>query len=212
MFHFPGLSYKDLFDKKFELEEYVAKQDIRKSCKIKLADIGLAIKFNKGDMQETYCGTPLYMAPEVARGDPYDNTADVWSIGCIFFQLLVGFLPFTANNAFQLVKALEDGKYYVPKFIKLSATSKTILSCLLQHDPLKRINLRVLLEDKTITEEESKMAMPAKASIKEQRDFLQETEDPYEWMSDHPKRCEEFSTFEFIETDVNKKKNKQPQD
>ena len=85
MVHFPGLSYKDLFDKKFELEEYVAKQDIRKSCKIKLADIGLAIKFNKGDMQETYCGTPLYMAPEVARGDPYDNTADVWSIGCIYF-------------------------------------------------------------------------------------------------------------------------------
>ena len=41
------------------------------------------------------------MAPEVLRGDPdrqYDKTADLWSIGCIFFQLLVGFLPFTAND------------------------------------------------------------------------------------------------------------------
>jgi len=40
---------------------------------VKLADLGLARKVEANEMSETFCGTPLYMAPEVARGDPYDN-------------------------------------------------------------------------------------------------------------------------------------------
>ena len=83
-------------------------------------------------MNETYAGTPLYMAPEVARGELYDKTADLWSIGCIYFELLTGFLPFMGNNAFELVKSLEKGDYFIPsKFIKISDASKTILSSFL---------------------------------------------------------------------------------
>ena len=100
MVHFPNLSYKELFDKRFDLMKFVSSQDVASGYQVKLADLGLARKIEVNSMTDTYCGTPMYMAPEVARGDFYDNTADIWSIGCIFYYLLVGFLPFTANNHF----------------------------------------------------------------------------------------------------------------
>jgi serine/threonine-protein kinase ULK/ATG1 len=49
-------------------------------------------------MAMTNCGTPLLMAPEVLDGDLYNHKADVWSLGCLFFELVTGFPPFTGNN------------------------------------------------------------------------------------------------------------------
>ena len=73
MVHFPSLSYNRLFDKSFDLLEYISKTNLDGDFQVKLADLGLARKVEASEMSETFCGTPLYMAPEVARGDPYDN-------------------------------------------------------------------------------------------------------------------------------------------
>jgi len=35
------------------------------------------------------------MAPDVLLGKEYDNRADVWSLGCVFYEMLTGYLPFT---------------------------------------------------------------------------------------------------------------------
>merc|ERR1711917_121087 len=35
-------------------------------------------------------GTPLYMAPELVQEKPYDHTADLWSLGCILYELFHG--------------------------------------------------------------------------------------------------------------------------
>lgn len=73
MVHFPSLSYKELFDRRFDLLEYISAINLDGDFQVKLADLGLARKVEASEMSETFCGTPLYMAPEVARGDPYDN-------------------------------------------------------------------------------------------------------------------------------------------
>ena len=49
-------------------------------------------------MAITICGTPLYSAPEVLAGEPYSYKADVWSMGAILYELLVGLTPFNAGN------------------------------------------------------------------------------------------------------------------
>lgn len=51
----------------------------------------------------TYCGTPLNMAPEMLNGRSYTYKADVWSLGTIIFELLIGQSPFnSAHNKKEL--------------------------------------------------------------------------------------------------------------
>ena len=54
-------------------------------------------------------GTPAYMAPEVALGDPVDHRADIYAVGCVAYYLLTGRLVFEAASLFQMiVKHLES--------------------------------------------------------------------------------------------------------
>lgn len=82
----------------------------------KIGDMGLA-RGHSGDdlLHATVCGSPLYMAPEVLLNKPYNNQADVWSIGTIFFNLLTGKFPFDASNLNQLKHKINMGVYWIPK-------------------------------------------------------------------------------------------------
>lgn len=57
------------------------------------------------------------MAPEVLAGQLYNHKADVWSIGCLFYELLTGFMPFTGVNHRMLRESLELGVYRIPKTV-----------------------------------------------------------------------------------------------
>ena len=43
-------------------------------------------------------GSPDYMAPEVLNGTPYDHTVDYWSLGCMLFEMLIGYPPFAGQT------------------------------------------------------------------------------------------------------------------
>ena len=49
-------------------------------------------------------GTPLYMSPELVQEQPYTHTTDLWSLGCILYELLTGLPPFYTNSVVKLVK------------------------------------------------------------------------------------------------------------
>ena len=51
-------------------------------------------------------GTPLYRSPELVEERPYDHTADLWSVGCILYELAVGTPPFYTTSIFQLVSLI----------------------------------------------------------------------------------------------------------
>jgi len=75
---------------------------------VKVCDFGLAKQFDGGAISSQLtshgevCGTPAYMAPEQARGETLDARADVYAVGVMLFQAVVGQLPFQASSPFAL--------------------------------------------------------------------------------------------------------------
>lgn len=68
---------------------------------IKLADFGLARFFEStlGQVKTQPAGTPYYMAPEQIRGDPVDVRTDLYSLGCVLFEMLCNHTPFTGGGS-----------------------------------------------------------------------------------------------------------------
>ncbi|KAH9247717.1 hypothetical protein BASA84_000132 [Batrachochytrium salamandrivorans] len=75
---------------------------------LKLADFGFARALPAQSMASTLCGSPLYMAPEILRGDRYDAKADLWSLGGILYEMITGHPPFSAQNHIELLRKIES--------------------------------------------------------------------------------------------------------
>jgi len=75
---------------------------------IKLTDFGLSkVMVPESSQVLTYCGTPLYMAPEMIRRDKYHTEVDMWSAGCLAHELLCGQPPFGGNTRADLEKNIK---------------------------------------------------------------------------------------------------------
>src|SRR6185295_8221822 len=65
---------------------------------LKVADFGIArVDASNMTMTGMVLGTPSYMAPEQCRGLPSDHRADLFSVGCVFYELLTGVKPFDGS-------------------------------------------------------------------------------------------------------------------
>lgn len=59
----------------------------------KLGDFGWAVHSPR-ERRVTFCGTPLYISPELLAGDGYDQQVDVWALGIMSYEFLTGRIPF----------------------------------------------------------------------------------------------------------------------
>ena len=67
----------------------------RKNRSVKIADLGLSV-FHKDNRKKraTHLGTPYYAAPEILGGNKYTEKCDVFSLGCLAYELAMGYPPF----------------------------------------------------------------------------------------------------------------------
>lgn len=68
-------------------------------------------------------GTPLYMAPELIEEQPYDHNVDLWSLGCIIYELLVGKPPFRTTSILHLIRLIRHEPIQWPTFISENCIS-----------------------------------------------------------------------------------------
>lgn len=93
-------------------------------------------------------GTPLYMAPELLEGKRYNGSEiDLWSLGCIIYEMLAGETPFVTKNYTQLVILIRS-KIKWPSF--LSSTCLSFLQGLLVYNPKNRFTMDQILEHKFV--------------------------------------------------------------
>ncbi|XP_068198154.1 serine/threonine-protein kinase Nek2-like isoform X1 [Antennarius striatus] len=79
---------------------------------VKLGDFGLARILNHDtSFAKTFVGTPYYMSPEQINQMSYNEKSDIWSLGCLLYELCALSPPFTAYNQKELAEKIREGKY-----------------------------------------------------------------------------------------------------
>lgn len=63
---------------------------------VKLIDFGWSNLSE--DFRNTFCGTPEYLCPEMIQGIGHSEKLDIWTLGILFYEMLVGKTPFAPNK------------------------------------------------------------------------------------------------------------------
>jgi polo-like kinase 4 len=117
---------------------------LTKEMNVKIADFGLATQLTRPDEKHmTLCGTPNYISPEVASRASHGLPADVWSLGCMLYTLLVGRPPFDTDGIKSTLTRVVISNYTVPHYLSIEA--KDLIDKLLQKNPSDRIKLEDVL-------------------------------------------------------------------
>jgi NIMA (never in mitosis gene a)-related kinase len=105
----------------------------------KLGDMNVSKVANKRGLNYTQTGTQYYASPEVWRDEPYDVKSDIWSLGCVLYEMIALKPPFTADDMQGLYKKVLKGHFpRIPK--SYSHDLWTMCKTLIQVTPSSRPN------------------------------------------------------------------------
>eukprot|EP00927_Polykrikos_kofoidii_P052887 TRINITY_DN4690_c0_g1_i1.p1 TRINITY_DN4690_c0_g1~~TRINITY_DN4690_c0_g1_i1.p1 ORF type:complete len:549 (+),score=100.70 TRINITY_DN4690_c0_g1_i1:160-1806(+) len=111
---------------------------------VKLGDFNVST-VNKRGLCMTQTGTPYYASPEVWRDMPYDAKSDIWSLGCVMYEVLALEPPFQAKDMEGLYRSVLRGKYPAIPDCYSKELSEVISVCL-QVNPRHRPSAEQLLQ------------------------------------------------------------------
>ncbi|XP_052700276.1 serine/threonine-protein kinase Nek2-like isoform X1 [Crassostrea angulata] len=124
---------------------------------VKLGDFGLArVLHHETSFAKTFVGTPYYMSPELVNNMSYNEKSDIWSMGCMLYEICALHPPFTASNQQDLNKKICIGDYKrIPS--RYSEDLNTIISKLLCVEVKKRPSIEAILVDPIVLRRNRKM-------------------------------------------------------
>lgn len=112
---------------------------------VRICDFGWSAEVQAEQALKTTCGTPSYWAPEIFEGSPQDEAVDLWALGALVYELLIGHAPFWGSIEEMRKKVLAADVRY-PKDV-LSQEAVEVFFCLLHREPRQRWPAgRLLLE------------------------------------------------------------------
>ena len=126
-------------------------------AKVKMIDFGFARYLKKEELAYSTLGSPINMDPGILRKlnkmahsseYGYDEKADIWSLGTICYEMLIGHCTFDADSMKDLVSKVEKGDYFIPTTVSKEAVS--FLNGMLQYDIKKRLTAKQLSGHKFI--------------------------------------------------------------
>lgn len=148
---------------------------------LKIGDFGLAKELSSGSkLAKTNVGTPFYMSPEIINGKQYGEKSDVWSLGCLLYELAALRPPFEASNQLQLAMKINTGKFHrIPN--KYSEELNSAIRSMLQVDPARRPKMETL---ESIT--------GLKSALRQANSVMQE----YQFQQTYSQRMKDLKAYE----------------
>jgi len=115
----------------------------------KLTDFIWSNYIQEEERRFTICGTPLYLAPEILKGQGHGEAVDIWCIGVLLFELITAKVPFQGNDIDTLKDNILKLKIAWPKDINKDA--KNLIMQILKLEPKERLPLEDMLKHPFIT-------------------------------------------------------------
>jgi NIMA (never in mitosis gene a)-related kinase len=143
---------------------------LMKDNTVKIGDLNVS-KINKQGMAYTQTGTPYYASPEIWLDQPYDYKSDIWSLGCILYELCELRPPFRGTSLKNLCINIQKGIYnQIPDYY--SNDLKAIINMMLQRDPNNRPTTGQLLGCDIIIRKRNELKIITKYSGGEEKQGL----------------------------------------
>ena len=125
--HSLGIVYRDLKPENILLD---------KMGHIKLTDFGLSKDLVEDGKTSTFCGTSEYLAPEVVMQMPYSYPIDIWALGVLCYEMILGATPFFDENRSKMFSNIVSAEPYFPP--QLDRRIADFISKLLCKNPAER--------------------------------------------------------------------------
>lgn len=143
---------------------------------VKLGDLGVAKLLKRKDqLAQTSIGTPYYISPEIWNHKPYDGKSDVWSLGCLFYELCTYRHPFNGRDMNSLAAAVRRGSYK-PLPARYSEELRNLIKVMLELQPARRPSVDKLLNSRAVqarmTLSPTPMNLPQVADLPEMRSTI----------------------------------------
>ena len=142
----------------YETEEDKNNLNLMKAT-VKIIDFGFSCKISKTGLQYSTLGSPINMDPIIlkklnstggkTRQLGYDQKADIWSLGTICYEMLIGKSAFDAQDMDELVEKIEKGTYVIPTSVSKEVIS--FLNGMLQYESRKRLTCEQLAKHDFLT-------------------------------------------------------------
>nr|KAF6460758.1 NIMA related kinase 5 [Molossus molossus] len=112
----------------------------------KLGDFGIARVLNNSmELAQTCVGTPYYLSPEICQNKPYNNKTDIWSLGCVLYELCTLKHPFEGNSLHQLALKICQA-HVAPVSPRFSSDLQSLISQLFKVSPQDRPSINSILK------------------------------------------------------------------
>jgi len=113
----------------------------------KLGDLNVCKILSKNNLGKTQAGTPCYASPEVWMEKPYGLKSDIWSLGCVLYEMVTLKCPFSSNNVVELFNKILISDFKLNKIPKeFSSDLSYIIEHMIKFEPEKRISCEQILE------------------------------------------------------------------
>ena len=157
------IALKKIFRQIFEAMNYLHQKNIshrdikmeniliKNNYEIKIIDFGFGLYNPQREIQDFFCGTPKYIAPEILEKKGYlGEESDLWSLGVLIYKIYCNVYPFKGIHNEELFSAIKKGEYKLPDNVQNYI--KDIICKLLIVEPKSRINCKDVLNSDWLKE------------------------------------------------------------